>query len=97
MVSRWNSQILPRAETATSHAFAFSEIDRFGSFIKLPSSDSITENPQKNRFSCEIIDDKYSGRIKEQIKQHNINILLIKGLKCGVPNSAQIRIPRAAS
>jgi transcription initiation factor TFIIIB Brf1 subunit/transcription initiation factor TFIIB len=44
MLSRWNSQILPIAETATSHAFAFSEIDRLGSFIKLPSSDNITEN-----------------------------------------------------
>ena len=45
MQSRWNSQILPIAETAISHAFAFS--DRFGSLIKILSSDNITENHKK--------------------------------------------------
>lgn len=42
MQSRWNSEILPIAETAISHAFAFS--DRFGSLMKILSSDNITEN-----------------------------------------------------
>lgn len=45
MQSRWNSQILPIAETAMSHAFAFP--DRFGSLMKILSSDNITENHKK--------------------------------------------------
>lgn len=46
MHSRWNSQILPIAETAISCAFEFSETGRFGSFISMMSSDI---NPEKDR------------------------------------------------
>lgn len=86
MHSRWNSQILPRAETAISCAFSFSGL---GLFIKTPSSDNIPKKDKKYLLSCEIINN---------IANYGTNmILLIKGFNCCVPSSAQIRIPPAAS
>lgn len=59
MLSRWNSQILPRAETATSHVAFSEEFNALRSFNKLLSSDNITEKHTKktrNKFYQQIID-----------------------------------------
>lgn len=92
MQSRWNSQILPRAETATSHVAFSEELDALRSFIKLLSSDNITEKHKKEiDFNDKSLITQWKNNYIENI------ILLIKGLKFGVPNSAKIRIPLAAS
>ena len=90
MLSRWNSQILPRTETAISYAFAFSESARFGSSIKILSSDNI---PAKDTIQILVV----KLLITNSENYGTNKVLLTKGFNCGVPISAQIRIPRVAS